>query len=104
MNGLFCVLPIVLDAQSSSGSDIGNTTFYNSDGRSGTRQSIGDTDFYNFSDGTTTFDTWQDGTTSTHLLRLCNQTSVSLVQCRSIRVFHELNQKRYWIQLDTFFQ
>ena len=82
-------------AQSGSSTDIGNTTFYNSDRRSGTRQSIGSTDFYTFSDGSsttrsrigntdiysgsspslsgstnqignTTFGTWQDGTTSTH--------------------------------------
>ena len=91
---LFLLSPVV-HAQSGSSTDIGNTTFFNSDGRSGTRQSIGNADFYTFSDGSrttrsrigstdiysgstpslsgstnqignTTFGTWQDGTTSTH--------------------------------------
>ena len=99
MNGyvidFFCPWPILSDAQSSSGSDSSDTTFFNSDGRSGTRQSIGNADLFTFSDssstmrnrigntdiysgstpilsgstnqiGNTTFGTWQDGTTSTH--------------------------------------
>ena len=36
-------------AQSSLSTDIGNTTLYNSDRDSGTRQSIENTDFYTFS-------------------------------------------------------
>ena len=37
------ILPSVAVAQSSTSTDIGDTTFYNSDRRSGMRQSIGDT-------------------------------------------------------------
>ena len=51
---LLSLIPGVTFAQSASSTDIGDTTFFNSDGRSGTRQSIGNTDFYTFSDGSST--------------------------------------------------
>jgi len=39
-------------AQSGSSTDIGNATFYNFGGLSGSKQLVGKTDFYSFSDGT----------------------------------------------------
>ena len=91
----FLLTPSETFAQSCSSTTIGDNTFYNFGGVSGSKQFIGQTDFYNFSDGSsttrsnvgrtdlcsgsrlslsgstnsiggTTFSTRQDGTTSTH--------------------------------------
>lgn len=89
------LLPGAALAQSSFSTEIGDTTFYNFGGVSGSSQTIGNMEFYNFSNGAsatrnrigdtdfysgptpslhessnrigeTTFGTWGDGTTSTH--------------------------------------
>jgi len=91
----FSLAPICSYSQSGISTDVGDTSFYNFGGITGTRQPIGDSDFYGFSNGSTTtrngigntdfysgstpslsgltnriggttFGTWQDGKTSTH--------------------------------------